>query len=265
MRFMPNIKMNKVEDGAAGGGQKENPPATEVQKSGEPAKETGDTLDEYGYKVSPEASKDKPKEEPPKDAPKEEIEKPVTGYGKEPPAVEEPPKEEPPKDASEKVGPDDLKLNVEGLYEENIKHIKDFAKKYALTKEAAQGMADDKKAENKRLIQAIEDRRKQEKIDRDTLKRKWYNELKSDPNFGGEKFEFNVNRAEKIVDKFMPDLKKVLTDQGSMLPAYVMKGLANVANHLYSSEKLTQGEPLATGKDKETDDDPLAFYNSKEN
>ena len=40
----------------------------------------------------------------------------------------------------------------------------------------------------------------------------------TDPEFGGENFDKNVDRVEKVLEKYMPNMKKVLTERGSMLP-----------------------------------------------
>jgi hypothetical protein len=45
-----------------------------------------------------------------------------------------------------------------------------------------------------------------------------------------------------------------------MLPPYVMRDLAKLAEHLYKTERLQQGDPPAPAKSKDDEDSPYAFY-----
>ena len=88
--------------------------------------------------------------------------------------------------------------------------------------------------------------------------------MKNDPALGGEKFEHNVMQAEKVLEEFMRATKTMLTERGSMLPPYVMRDLARLAEHLYAAPVFNSGEPPAPPPEpKEENNDPLAFYNQK--
>lgn len=193
--------------------------------------------------------KDKKVEEPPKD--------PVTGYDKEPQKIEEKATEPPAKVASgeefEIKEPGDLKP-------EEVQDIKDFVKKYKVSKEIGEGLVEVKKAEIKRLKESMATRVADAKANQQQERREWYNELKNDPTFGGEKFEQNIKQVDKVLEDFCPNMRKKLTESKTMLPPYVMRDLANLGSHLYSTESLTQGGPIPIRKTKTEENDPLAFY-----
>lgn len=229
-----------------------NPPQAETE---------GDQFDDLGYKVTkPEATKDtetkgdkKPEqtETPPQS---EEIKDPVSGYDKAPEPVKEetPPAAEPVK---EETAPT-VEVNVDGLPESVATALKKTVTDMKLSKEAAEALVSIKKKEIENLNSL---QKAMEKEAADT-KLKWYNELKSDPVFGGDKYAFNVNRVEKVLNEFMPDTKKVLTERKSMLPPYVMRGLAKIADHLYGTESLVQGGAKEPSPDDKKVDDVLSFY-----
>lgn len=78
----------------------------------------------------------------------------------------------------------------------------------------------------------------------------WKTELKEDADFGGENFDKNVDRVEKLLENQMVNTKKMLTETGGMLPPYVMKDLAALAKLLNPNNNLTGGEP-PTVEDKD--------------
>lgn len=251
--------MNEKGDGDAGGDKKQVPPSEPPPKSDAPSKEAGDSLDDYGYEKLKEevpadqkpAPKDKGEEDPKGEAP-------PTGYEKEPDKVDPPPADKP----KDPPPADDLKLDPKGLADEDIKSVKEFAKKHGISKEAAQALVDERKVAVDKAAKLAADQQVEQEAEIKRTKVQWYNELKSDPVFGGDKFDHNLKQIGKVVDDFMPNLKKVLTERKVMMPPYIMKDLAKLANHLYASEKLTQGDPPAPSKKDEPEDDPLAFYNS---
>jgi hypothetical protein len=239
--------------------QAKSPSGYEGEK---PAPKAEETHDDFGYPKTdaPAPKAEAPKEEPKKEEPPAEKEiVAATGYGEEPPKIEEPKKEEkPPETAAEAAK--ELDIDVKDLPEDDAKSIREFAKKHNVTKEVAQAMADMKKAEHVELNQAIEDRRQQIEQQKKKTMVDWHNELKNDSTFGGEKFAYNIKQAEKVIDQFMPNLKTRLLQDKQMLPPYIMKDLAKLAKHLYSTEKLTQGEPVVQTKENDDKEDHLAFY-----
>jgi hypothetical protein len=223
--------------------QATSPSGYEAEK---PAPKSEEPYDEYGY--------------PKTDAPAEKEIVAATGYDEKAP---EAPKEEPKKETASETAAEaakELDIDVKDLPEDDAKSVKEFAKKHGITKEVAQAMADMKKAEHKELNDALENRRIEIEQKKKQMAVDWHNELKNDPTFGGEKFAYNIKQAEKVIDQFMPNLKSRLLQDKQMLPPYVMKDLAKLAKHLYSTEKLTQGEPIVQTKANDDVEDHLAFY-----
>jgi len=273
---MHNIKRNKAEEnGEPGGG------GSEKSESEKAAEQTGPKLDDLGYEVpepegtgkeEPEGKKaeekgptgyeDKPDEK--KEPEPEFIKDPATGYDedKAPKAPEEKP--EPKAEADDKDKPQEIEFSSEGLDEEDITEIKEFAKKHSVTNEVAQALADQRLADIKEYKQINSDQEAENERNKQAQRVAWHQELKADKDFGGEHFGHNIKQAEKVIDEFMPGLKKQLTDSGAMLPPYVMRDLAKMATHLYSTAALDQGgAPGLSDAEKEAEaDDPLAYYNT---
>lgn len=76
----------------------------------------------------------------------------------------------------------------------------------------------------------------------------WTTELKADPEFGGENFAKNVDRVNKVMDKYMQGTKKVLTERGTMLPPYIMRDFLKLDGILNPKSKLPIGEAPAVPK-----------------
>lgn len=221
-------------------------------------------LDEYGYVKTPPEEGKEAKNEPPKEVPKPKEEKlsdikdPASGYAESAPKEDEiPPPSTPPEPPIE-LG---YELDIKDVPDDEVKKIKDFAKSNNLTKEVAQALVGLKKTEIEEVKkQLVEFETKQKKLIAET-KVKWDKELRTDPNFGGEKFAHNILNAEKVLSDFLPETKKALTERKSMLPPYVMRDLAKLAEHLYGTEKLVRGEPVEPeDKDNKKEFDPLDFY-----
>lgn len=259
-------------DGQGGGG---TPPADKSKEQSTPptdpaASEGEGDFDDYGYPIvkdegdPPKEAAGKPKSEPPKADDK--IENPATGYGVEPPKVDDPtPPVTPP--ATPPADPPTVDLgfevNDDGIPKEESAKLKEFLKKHGASKELAQALLDQRKSELQSAEASRVQAEQEAKAQKSRVEAQWHKELKDDPTFGGEKFAHNILRAEKVVEEFMPDLKKRLTETKAMLPPYVMRGLANVGNHLYETPSLVQGDPVnANPEDAKGEDDPLAFYNS---
>jgi hypothetical protein len=128
--------------------------------------------------------------------------------------------------------------------------IKEFAKANKLSKEQAEAFLNLKKSEIaavKAADVAYEAHVKQKAAE---LKASWHKELKSDKTFGGEKFAQNLHNVDKVLTDFLGETKKQLTDSKSMLPPYVMRDLAKLADHLYKGTNLVQGEATAGADEK---------------
>jgi hypothetical protein len=262
------MKMDKASDGKGGQGGFPKPPVPEsaqpaAAQPAAPAAEDG--FDDLGYPIDkpapekPEAPAPVASETPEAPEKPEKPETPATGYGDEPPKAPEPAPKAPEPKAEIHL---DYELDAKGLPQAEADKLKLFLKKHGAPKELAQALADEKKAE---LAQAEAARAQAEAnalAEVQATRAAWHKELKDDPTFGGEKFAHNVLRAEKVMQDFMVHTKKILTERKGMLPPYVMRDLAHIADRLYATEKLVQGDPAKPGQEGAKDeDDPLAFYN----
>lgn len=274
---MLNLKREEKKDGNEGGGgsgyesetgDNKKPPENSTGSEG---KGSDDNLDEFGYAKEPEKSGDEKKagegnKESKQDPPANEKKiEPGTGYDadKEPEApVAEEKKEDPkPPEGEKKEG--ELELDVKDVPEADVKMIRDLAKAQKFTKEQAQALLEIRKGQ---LAQAAENEKKALKAieaERQETRRKWHQELKSDPAFGGEKgekFASSIKNAEKVWDELFPNSKKELTKRGSVLPPYLMRDLAKAHDLLYSNSKLELGDAPQPDPEKAEEDDGTAFY-----
>lgn len=264
--------MNKVSDGAAGGGTPKDPPKPNDPPNNPPGdkkiEEAGDNLDELGYEKRTPAVDDKkagtsPKEgdskkkDPP--AEPEKVANPATGYGDEPPKVDDPPKTpEPPKDP-----PTDLDKKLDGLND----GFKALAKKQ-LADLGLEGEKLDKFVELKKQEQkdALDWQKNSELESQRRTKEQnasWHKELREDPAFGRDKFQLNVTRGENVLEEYGPELKKELTDANAMLRPSVMRMLARIADQLHPDDKVVHGDPVppeGSRDDKDKKLNPLDFY-----
>lgn len=258
----------KIQDQASeadgGGAPKEVPPAT--PPASDPAvKAEGAVTDEFGYEKAP-AQDDPTKKADPKVEEKkagekiEEVKDPATGYGVKPPEtkVEEKKVDPPPaKDLKEELG---YELDLKDLEKAEADKLTEFVKTHKLSKEVAEAYVNNKKSEIAAFNQEVEDYRKnQEKVQNET-RANWDKELREDKTFGGQNYERNIHRVEKLMAEFMPLTKKVLTERKGMLPPNVMRDLCKLADHLYNSDKIVQGDPKMPEKTQDKEMDPLDFY-----
>ncbi len=265
INFMQSKPMDKADDlkGTGSGKAPEpeaKPAAATPEADGKKVEAQGDNVDDFGYAKEPEATGDPTKETKldPKPPVKEDVKIDVkaTGYGDEPPKIEEEVK--PPVEIKDADLGFELKVD-EVIPKEELTKVKDFAKKHSLTKEAAQAYLDLRANEVKESARVEAETVKNFEKQKLQQRSEWHKELKNDPHFGGEKFSHNVLQAEKVLQEFMPLTKKSLTERGSVLPPYVMRDLAKLGDHLYSTEKLTQGEAIVPPVEVE-EDDGLGFY-----
>lgn len=264
MRFM--LKLDKVNPDAAAGAPPPAKPPEQVPPATPPpeAEEEGDSeFDDHGYPKAPKAAAPEKKGEAPK-AGDPKAKDPATppedstGYGAEPKVV--PPSETPPP-AAAPTPPDDFDKALEGVPELDAKEIKAFAVEHKLPADIAKKWGEKVKANVEQQRINLVNAEKQAEHQRSVQRQAWYKELKEDKDFGGEKFDLNTSRAQKVFSEFMPSTKKALTANGSMLPPYVMRDLAKLADHLYATDKLQQGEPIKPDVAVE-EDDGTDFYKS---
>jgi len=194
-------------------------------------------IDDFGYG-------DPIKEEtPPAPAPKEEdkpIEKKVSGYDKKEETPPAPPATPPAPPAPPATPPKDGEVD----YNETLKDLPESIDKEKVLKFATENKLSKEQVEAyknfvKEETASIEARQNEAvKEQRST----WKKELMTDPEFGGENFDKNVDRVEKVLEKYMPNMKKVLTERGSMLPPYIMRDFLALDKLLNPSNTLVTGD-----------------------
>lgn len=251
-----NLKMDQATDNPPPGAPATPPvvPPVEPPPTAPPVvPPVEEKFDSHGYPIAnpppevppkedPSPTFPKPGEKPPEDPPPAEP-SPAVGYDKPPeaaPKVEDPAK--PPEPAKE----GDLKVEDKGeLTDEEVTGVLAFANKHKLAQSVVDAMISERKAEvetwkanNVKLEQNAQNAAK-------VKQNKWYDELKADPDFGGENFKVNVKKVDKLVADFMPNIKKELTKGGGMLPPYIMRDFFKLANHLHKTETLVEGDPAA--------------------
>jgi transposase len=209
-------------------------------------------VDDFGYKTDEPKTVEAPKTtEPEKKTEEKPVEKAVTGYGKE---SEAPPTEdktkEPEKKEADAPSTDEEKLKKE--LEEVAKDFPEsvdkekvlkFAQENKLTKEQLEAYKNFSKEEQKEIETAQKEFVKKQRSE-------WLTELKTDPEFGNEQFDKNVDRVEKVLEKYLPNMKKQLTERGSMLPPYIMRDLLALSKVLNPTTEFVSGDPVqAESKD----------------
>lgn len=271
LMMMSMLRDEKKEADAGGGsGYESKEPPTQPPADNKGSQEKGDSddeFDEFGYKKVPEKKPEGDKkseakaDDKSKQATDTKVENSSTGYG-----------DEPPKDDAAAAPKDDKKdekqdvdlgfeLKTGDLSKEEVAKLKKFVKENNVSQDIAQKYADQRQQEFREAQAAQAKAEEEYKAAVVKQKRDWHNELKNDPEFGGEKFGFHVKQVDKVLENFMPNTKKVLTERGSMLPPYVMRDLAKMAERLYATENLQTGqEPKREEAQDDESNDPLSFY-----
>ena len=201
----------------------------------------GPEFDNNGYEITPDPEK-KPEVDPEPAKDPEKKEDPSTGYSKD--QVDPEPAKDPEKkpevdpEADPKKDEDKLKEEINtalGDYADK-ELISEFAIKNNMTKEQVEAYVTLMKAEDSKFAEEKETQRVAQRSS-------WKKELMDDNSFGGDNFDINVDRVEKVLTNFMPNTKKVLTERGSMLPPYIMRDLLSVSKALNPNTKLVNGDP----------------------
>lgn len=244
--------MDEAGEGDGSGGGSGYKPAEDDKKP------DGPVVDENGYEVEgdkkpAEDDKKAPEEDkkPAEDDKKSEDTK--TGYGDKKPAEDD-----------KKPAEDDDDSNFEiiepgDLLSDEISDLKKFIKENKLTKEQAKALVNSKKAEVANYKKLAEDSKVKDKEEIEETRKSWVSELKDDKDFGGEHFNTNIKKVDRVIEEFLPNLRKQLTEEGGMLPPYIMKDISNLANILFSTDKVVSGDKPKGDSDKEKED-PLSFY-----
>lgn len=233
---IPKIVMDSVEgDASPSGYGAEAAASTETTKTTQTQGDTsnGTQGDSSGAGASNETAKN--------DNKSEQNTEDLTGYDK---PKDEKPKEEKP-----------LELDLKGLEEDKVKDIIDFAKSHGLTKEQAQALVDKRKGDEDQKIAAVEAYKAEEA----KIFAQWEQELRDDPDFGGENFAQSIHNVNKLIREELPEIKNLLTKSGKRVPPNIMKEFNAVARKLYGETELVQGDRV---NNKDTWK-PTDFYKQK--
>lgn len=249
--------MDEAKDGTEGSGA---PPTqqqatTPTATSDAPKVEaTGSALDEYGYeKVQTTGDKkpegkadDKPKQDASAKSTEEtdavELDE-TTGYSKEAPKLVEDatidkPAEEVVADPKDEIG---YELDLKDLLKGESEKLTEFIKSNKVPKEIADAYVKLRKQEIAEYNSQVTEFQKNQERQKQVQRVAWDKELREDPTFGGEKFERNVKRAQKVYSDFMPETKKALTGKQNVLPPYLMRDLAKLGDTLFKSISPVEG------------------------
>lgn len=75
----------------------------------------------------------------------------------------------------------------------------------------------------------------------------WVNEVRNDPDVGGQRFDANIANIGKLIDEFGSDeLRAVMDITGAGNNVHVVKFLANVASRLTEGSQISGGNPTMT-------------------
>ena len=250
------ILYNQITDSNNGGGGNNVPPpptpnAPPPQAQGTPQ------FDAFGYAVpaappTPPAPNQTPQgTQPPPTPPQPDLN---TGYNAFPlpsnvagyvdPATIPPPPTPPPPAAPPAVELVDMK----DLSDTDKKLWGDYFTEHKLPKEAQTKLIEIEKNRVLANQQAEATRQKQIEAETTRLKSQWFNELKTDKEFGAA-FDVNVKMVNRLISDFMPNTKKMLTEKGGMLPPNTMRDFYALAKKLYETESFVQGSgPGASGQ-----------------
>lgn len=218
-------------------------PKPESQQTPEPEADSG--KDEYGYDKIPEPESKEPEQTPEVKEEDTKVDKPATGYGEK--DEPEPKKEEKdgPASKEEDEKPEEEKEKSQKEIQEAVKGLPDnfdkdkvakFASDNNFSKEQIESYVELVKAEEAEVAKSQEKAIQKQRSE-------WKEELMNDTDFGGENFDKNVDRVEKVLQNHFPSTKKVLTERGSMLPPYIMKDFLALSKVLNPTTPLVGGEP----------------------
>jgi hypothetical protein len=238
-----------------------NPPAPEAQG------DDGD-FDEYGYRKASETppkqegkGDEKPQQDPAAKPPEKAadpggVKTPSsTGYGEvdppaTPPATGDKPADKPADPPATPPAANDVKVDVTGLSTEVAEQVKTFVKTHDLNEAQAKALTDLRRAE----IAAAAQVTNEAKAQAERQKANWNQEMRNDPEFGRANFKVNLDRVDKLLEEFCPELKNRLTESKGMLPPYIMKGLMRVAQSVYATSTYSGGQPPAGEKEETVED-----------
>jgi len=249
-------QINTGDTGGAGGTTNAQVPPPSTTTTPDPAttQAQGNQFDSFGYPIKPavpppppQATQNQGTTQGQPDATATSKQEPEVNAGYNTPT--EPPKDDTPPPTPPATPPVDdpnkIVTDFGNLSEADKKAFGDYFEKHKLSKEARDEMVAIKKNEIAAQEQAKIAYDKQVEIETAKLKSNWYNELKTDKDFGGGNFDANIKAVNKFITDFMPGVKKMLTEKGGVLHPTVMKDYLSLAKKLNETEKMVKGDPGA--------------------
>lgn len=144
----------------------------------------------------------------------------------EPPATEDKPAEEP---ATSEV---ELKLELkDGVSEQDISEVLEFAKENKLSQEAAQKIIDSRSALHSKLEQAHAQALS-------NAIESWKTEVKNDPEIGGDNFDKSIELANLTISHYDKEFKTVLDKTGLGNHPKVLRLLARIGKDLQNDSMV---------------------------
>ncbi len=132
-------------------------------------------------------------------------------------------------------------LSLDGLKEEDAAEMKKFLIDKKVPKEIAERLVQEKKAQVDAVDKFLADAKKQAEVKLVETRKQWVKELKEDKDFGGDRFKTSLSEVDAIVNKFLPNTKKLLTESGGMLPPSVMRDIHALHKVLMGTESNVMG------------------------
>lgn len=132
----------------------------------------------------------------------------------------------------------DLKLNEESvLHESVVESIKEFAKENGLTNEAAQKMLDQQNGLMDNFV-------KQQQEQWDQQVDSWVDELKNDPEYGGDKFNETTEYARRTFSRFAPEsFVELINETGYGNHPELVKLFARIGREMEEDRIVTSTKP----------------------
>jgi hypothetical protein len=294
MMMNPMIMEEKNDLPPASGYAPPAPPAPPTQGTppAPPTQETGGQFDEWGYAIQPPTGQPPAPPAPPTQVPAQvnppappappaaaapvTPEPPVTGYGA-PPVAPVPPAPPAPPAAAAPVPPTPGTPPVTppaappaadtppvftdedfvGVGDNDKTQLKRIATEKKWSKEFLKDVVDLRKLDYAEAMKVRTNQNNERQQKLTELRTNYYNELMSDPTYGGANFQTTIHKVDKVLAEHLPTMKKNLTETKGILPPNVMRELAKMAEKIYGTESFEQGG----GQVKETDpNDHLNFY-----
>lgn len=126
---------------------------------------------------------------------------------------------------------------------EEAKSMTEYAKKSGLSKDQAEGLL----KERETVLQQFQQR---QVSNLQATSKQWYDEVKNDPLYGGEKFAEHAEKARRVIDRYAPAEMKAWLDQTGMANnPFLFRFVAAIGNIL-SEDQLVRGNTGSSVREK---------------